>query len=179
MTTDGKPQGGSDAPPIRKRIECVTGTCPLSGRGARVIWLLALAALAFVQWPMLKGMFYKTTGAPASESSIRWRDDFDAALAESKATGKPVLVDFSASWCPPCIAMKHDVCPEPEVEKAVADGYVPVLLDADDAGSAEVAARYGVRGIPAVLVVDQNGKVLRRESYMSRSRAIEFLETET
>jgi hypothetical protein len=30
-------------------------------------------------------------------SQIPWKNDVDAALAEARATGKPVLIDFSAA----------------------------------------------------------------------------------
>ena len=100
---------------------------------------------------------------------------FDAALSEAKRAGKPLLVDFAASWCPPCQVMKHDVWPDPAVGEAVNGGYIPVLIDVDDPKSAPVAERYGIVGIPAVLVVDEGGEVLRRGGFMSSEQAIAFL----
>ena len=139
------------------------------------LWALLVVTVLFLQWPMLKGLFYRTTGAEAPKSAIAWRSDFDSALAEARAAGKPLLVDFSASWCPPCIVMKHDVWPDPEVGRAVADGYVPLLVDVDDPRNAEVARRYGSSGIPYVIVLDGDGRVLRQAAFMSKARALEFL----
>jgi putative thioredoxin len=64
-------------------------------------------------------------------------------LERSKAV--PVLVDFWASWCAPCRALK------PILEKLAVeyDGrFLLAKLDTD--GSPEIATRYGVRGIPNV-----------------------------
>lgn len=174
QTENGTPAEGRSTEPGR-RSECVTGTCPLGGRFGRVIWAIAIAALIYAQWPLLKGLFYKATGTAGQETSIPWRGDLPEALAEAQAADKPALIVFGASWCPPCIAMKHDVWPDPTVEAAVVDGYVPVYVDVDAPGSANTTARYGVGGIPAVLVVDANGEVTRRGGYMSRSQTIEFL----
>ena len=64
-------------------------------------WAALLAAFVTLQWPMLKGWYYKASGAEAPASAIAWRTDLDAALAEARASNKRVLVDFSADWCPP------------------------------------------------------------------------------
>lgn len=141
--------------------------------GTALFWGALLLAVAAFRWPMVKGTSYKVTNTPAS--SVAWRTDFEATLAEASESEKPLLVDFSASWCPPCLVMKHDVWPDPAVSEAVHGGYVPVLLDIDDPKNAPVAERYGIIGVPSVLVVDPGGRVLRRGGYMTTSEVSAFL----
>ena len=121
---------------------------------------------------MLKGSFYRATGA-AAPASVEWRTDLDAALAEARADGRLVLVDFSADWCPPCVAMKHDTWPDAGVRAIVAQSYVPVLVDPDrDTASSD---RYGISAIPAVLILDASGQVVARAGYLPASGMKRFL----
>ena len=147
---------------------------------SRIPWtmMLVLLAVAYLQWPMLKGVFYRVFGVDSPVSSIAWREDFATATVEAKAHDKPVLLVFGAAWCAPCNAMKHEVWPDAAVSQVVNSDYVPLYVDVDNPASASVARRYGIRGIPAVLVVDANGDVIRQESYMSRSTALDFLTTD-
>jgi hypothetical protein len=41
----------------------------------------------------------------------------------------------------------------------------------------EVADRYGVGGIPTVLVLDADGRILRRATFLTARAMIDFLET--
>jgi thioredoxin 1 len=56
---------------------------------------------------------------------------------------EPVLVDFWASWCPPCRAM------EPTVE-ALARDYKVCKVNVDT--NQDLAAHYGISSIPALLI---------------------------
>jgi len=139
-----------------------------------VAWAALLAVVLTIQWPMLKGWYYKTTGAEAPASAIAWRTDFDGALAEARSANKRVLVDFSADWCPPCVAMKHDVWPHPQVARAVDAGYVALLVDADR--DTVLAARYQVSAIPTVLLLDGDGRVVKRnDGFLPRAGMLRFL----
>lgn len=137
-------------------------------------WLAVAALLVVMQWPMLKGTWYRRTNATPPPSAIAWHTDLPTALAAAERTGRPVLVDFAADWCPPCITMKHDVWPDRQVAAAVNAGYVPLLVDVDT--QPEVVARYGVNGIPSVLVLDETGEVVRRASFLGASGMRRFLE---
>lgn len=151
----------------------VTVTRSLFSRHEKLLWAAAIAVVVLVQWPMLKGFYYRAAAAPPPESSIEWRTDLNAALNEARRSGKQVLIDISADWCPPCITMKHDVWPNQHVERTVAESYVPVLIDADR--DVAVMNRYGIRGIPAILIGDGSGTVIRRATFLSASGILKFL----
>lgn len=151
---------------------------PATPRGRRrlepVFWVALFAVVLVVQWPMIKGWYYRATARPVPQSAVAWRTDFEAALAEARREGRLVLVDIGADWCPPCIAMKHEVWSDAEVGRRVEQSYVPLLVDADR--DDVVSPRYGVSGIPTVLVLDADGRLIRRASYLPRSGMLRFLD---
>jgi thioredoxin 1 len=77
--------------------------------------------------------------------------NFQAQVIEST---QPVVVDFSATWCPPCRAL------EPVLEELTQEysGRVKVgKIDADR--DPQSVTRYQIRGLPTVLFF-KNGEVV-------------------
>lgn len=117
--------------------------------------LLALAAAALVL-PALAADFPK--GSPKFEDSYR------KVMADAKKSGKPAVVVFSASWCPPCQSMKNEVYPSKEVQ-ALHDQFEWAYIDVDnsDNASEKAAKEFGVQGIPHIQFVDAEGKSLDKQ----------------
>ncbi len=152
-----------------------TGVKP-GGPGTR--WL-AIAAVSV-------GLLYWFAGRPA-ESRLAWASDLDSATTAAQTQGLPLLVDFWASWCPQCQVVDELVFSVAEVESAVAGEYLPVRVDlssnSPDSPQARVAARYGILGIPAVLILDSHdGSLIRRaalDDLASPKAFVEFLSRPT
>ncbi len=58
--------------------------------------------------------------------------DLEAGLAQARATGKPLLLDFTGYACVNCRKMEEHVWPEPQVYELIRDRYVLVSLYVDD-----------------------------------------------
>jgi len=86
----------------------------------------------------------------------------DQALANARQQGKPVLVDFSAIWCPTCRAMHATVFTNNEVKRAISDKYVLSRVDYESPEAPEFMRRYAVQGFPTLLVITENGTLLRK-----------------
>lgn len=89
-----------------------------------------------------------------------WQTDLTSAKALAKKDDKPMLVVFSASWCPPCQALKKKVYPQASVKKAL-EAWVPVYVDAD--ANEDLAKKHNIEGLPTLLILDASGKELSRQ----------------
>jgi thiol-disulfide isomerase/thioredoxin len=85
----------------------------------------------------------------------------DAAFAEATASGRKVLLDFTAVWCPPCTLMAAHVL-HAAPASPVLDRYVVVGLDADDPSSWALKDRYAVGAYPTVIVAAADGTEIDR-----------------
>lgn len=114
--------------------------------------ILLLAVLVAV--PLIARDFPKNS--PKFEKSYR------SAISDAKKTGKPVILVFSASWCPPCQEMKKSVYPSKEVQE-FHDKFVWAYLDVDDSSNEKAGKTYGVEGIPHIQFVDSEGKAIDKQ----------------
>ena len=85
----------------------------------------------------------------------------DQALALARTQGKPVLVDFSAIWCPTCRVLHADVFTNLAVKQAITSGYVLSRVDYESPQAQAFMQRYGVQGFPSLLVLSADGTLVR------------------
>lgn len=94
------------------------------------------------------------------------KENFEKEVLKSEL---PVLVDFNATWCPPCQAL-HPILEDLAKE---ADGYKVVAVDIDE--QEELAEQYEVSSIPC-LVVFKNGEEVDREvGLKSKAKLLKML----
>jgi thiol:disulfide interchange protein len=92
--------------------------------------------------------------------------DIKAAVAQAATQHKRVLLDFGADWCLDCHILDNTFHNNPDVQQLVEKNYIVVHIDIgrqDPPKNDDLARKYHVpleKGVPALAVLDSNGKLL-------------------
>ena len=94
--------------------------------------------------------------------------DFENEVLQSD---KPVVVDFWAEWCGPCKQLSPVV---DEVAEEMKDAVKVVKVNIDEAP--EAPTKYGVRGVPTLMIFKGGEVVDTRVGGMPKSQLQEWIE---
>ena len=145
-----------------------TPQAPEAGWGA---WILRSFAVLLIMAAFILAL--RTVGLPggghtaaAPVATVEWSHDMDAAFAEAKETGKPLMLDFTAENCAQCRELEHKTFPDPTVIE-LSHSFVPLAVDCTDINDAEqvLIAKYGVPGMPRIVFTHPDGTEIKGASF--------------
>lgn len=103
----------------------------------------------------------QTPAAAGGKAESPWHRHEDEALAEARERKAPILVDFYADWCEPCVQMEQQVF-STDAFRAKAKDWVLFRVDAtnDSPEIGTLLQKYEVAGLPSLRFRRPDGTAL-------------------
>jgi thiol-disulfide isomerase/thioredoxin len=164
----------------------------LSHRIRWIFWGAAMLMVALVGWTSLPA----TESQPAAGAlapSWKLQDLNGKTVSSTELKGKVIVLDFWATWCPPC---KAEIPGFIELQKGYGkDGLVIIGASVDDAGKIATVKKFvqkfgvnypvvlaneetvrafgGVNAIPTTFVINQEGRIVSRNLGFTETAELE------
>jgi len=138
----------------------------LSGQGDPLRPLPPATIVATGNGPTVQADSWQTVTTPAA---------LDAALAQAKAAGQPVLLDWYADWCISCKVIEREVLTAPQVQTQLA-GFKLLRFDITESNAEQrsLLDRYQLFGPPALLFFAANGSEITADRVIGEINGGEF-----
>ena len=119
--------------PLLKRIKWIFGTCAI-----------------------IIGLFFANN---LRNAGMTWETYSDTLLLKAKVDGTPVLIDFYADWCIPCMELDRKTYTDADVIEATKDmrRLKVDLTHFDSPESETLRKKYNISGVPTVVFIRMDG----------------------
>jgi thiol:disulfide interchange protein DsbD len=120
--------------------------------------------------------------APPAAGETAWGDDFEQGLREAKASGRPLLAEFTGFTCLNCQVMERTVLKAPRVRERL--GRMVTVRLYTDGGRADATRnaklqeeRFGTVALPLYVLLDGDGREIARVNQaVSEETFVAFLD---
>jgi thioredoxin:protein disulfide reductase len=142
-----------------------------SGRGTPVF---SKVKMAFGTVSLIIGIIFVMN---LQKEGMEWEAYEDAKLDQARNDGIPVVLDFYADWCIPCLELERITFTDDRVIDATGH-MVRLKVDLthfDSPESEEIRRRYNVAGVPTIVFLDKSGNEVEAARIMGFVGPDEFL----
>ncbi len=142
-----------------------------SGKGTPVF---SKIKMAFGVFAIIIGVIFI---ANLQKEGMEWDAYREDKLLMAQNQGVPVVVDFYADWCIPCLELERITFTDSRVIEATSD-MVRLKVDLthfDSPESEDIRKRYNVAGVPTIVFLDREGSEVEEARIMGFVGPDEFL----
>lgn len=107
---------------------------------------------------LLSFFFIILTIAVANAQTTKWYK-YEAGMEEASSTGKPLILEFYADWCSPCIAMEEGTFPDPRVVSEMKD-FIAIKVDTQV--RIDIESKYHIAYYPTIVFLNAKGDEISR-----------------
>jgi thioredoxin:protein disulfide reductase len=143
-----------------------------SGRGltlfTRIKWATGIVTL------IIAGLLFQNL----QKEGIEWEAYSDEKFEQAIESGTPVMMDFYADWCIPCLELERATFTDESVIEATL-GFTRLKVDMtqyESESSQKLRERFNIAGVPTILFIDENGNEVEEARVVGFLRADRFLE---
>lgn len=95
-------------------------------------------------------------------ADVIWQEgSFDQVMATAGKAGKPVMIDFYATWCGPCKLLDKKTYVDPAVT-AFSNKFVNMKVDCEKGEGVELAKRFKIMNYPTIVFLKSDGAEIDR-----------------